>query len=106
MRVASERKPIGKLRMSRARWETLAELAQFRVKNLAGLCGCSMRHLQREFRRSFGCPPQAWLNGRRLLAARQRLVSGEPIKKIAADLGFRQLAHFYHQFKAANRMTP
>jgi AraC-like DNA-binding protein len=93
-------------RISREAWEDLAERAQYRARNLAALCNWSMRHLQREFRHDFGRAPQDWLNERRLLAARDRLLSGEPIKKIAADLGYKEISHFYHQFKAANRMTP
>src|SRR5437868_5891131 len=106
MPITIERKQTGKRDFSIEHWEDLAGLAQYRARNLAGLCNWSLRHLQREFRRCFGRAPQDWLNERRLLAAQRLLLSGEPIKKVASDLGYKEIAHFYHQFKAANRMTP
>jgi AraC family transcriptional regulator len=90
----------------RARWEALAGPANFSARKLASLCRLSPRQLQRQFRRSLGCTPQQWLNARRILVAQQRLLSGEPVKKVASDLGFKYTSYFYMQFKAATRMTP
>ena len=88
------------------KWEGLAETAHYNSSELARLCGISTRQLQRHFRRSFYCSPQSWLNERRLLAAQHLLLSGESIKKIALDLGFKQPSHFCRQFKIRNKMTP
>ena len=34
------------------------------------------------------------------------VIAGRLNKQIAADLGFKEIAHFYHQFKAAHGITP
>lgn len=87
-------------------WEVLAEAAHYNSNELARLCGVSTRQLQRHFRRCFYCSPQSWLNEQRLLAAQQLLLSGESIKKVALDLGFKQPSHFCRQFKIRTKMTP
>lgn len=87
-------------------WKDLAVSARYDAKNLAKLCGISGRQLQREFRRQLGRSPQEWLDDQRIVAARQLLLSGEPLKKVAADLGYKQTSHFCRQFKSKNNMTP
>ena len=83
----------------------LAEMANFEANELARLCLSCTRQLQRKFRHQFGRTPQSWLNERRMMSARQRLLAGEPVKKVAFDLGFKQVSHFYRQFKSLNHMT-
>jgi len=95
-----------RLLLVKGRWEGLAEAAHYDANELAKLCGVSTRQLQRHFRRSFHCSPQSWLNERRLDLARDLLLSGESIKKVALDLGFKQPSHFCRQFKSRNKMTP
>jgi AraC-like DNA-binding protein len=87
-------------------WEDLAPIAHYDVQELAKLCGISTRQLQRFFRRHFHCTPQHWLNERRLLAARNLLRTGDSVKKVALDLGYKQASHFCRQFKSRNKMTP
>jgi AraC family transcriptional regulator len=91
---------------SRTRWEGLAESAHYNARELARLCDLSLRQLQRRFRREFGRSPQDWLNEKRLLAARTRLLCGEPVKRVALELGFKQPSHFCREFKRMNHMTP
>ena len=88
------------------RWEELAETAHFEARKLAKLCRLSRRQLEREFRRCLGRTPQAWLNERRLVTARQLLLSGLSIKAVAIELGFKQTSHFCRQFKLLNCVTP
>jgi AraC-like DNA-binding protein len=83
-----------------------ARAAHYDARELARLCRVSLRQLQREFSRSLGRSPQEWLNEQRLRAARPLLLRGEPIKKVALELGFKQPSHFYRQFKCLYRMTP
>jgi AraC-like DNA-binding protein len=87
-------------------WEELAEAAHYNARKLAELCGVSVRHLQRHFRRTYQRSPQSWLNERRLVAAEKLLLKGEQVKKVALDLGFKQTSHFCRQFKSHNKMTP
>jgi len=86
--------------------EELAAKANYDSRALAKLCHLSTRQLQREFRRRFGMTPQQWLDERRLKAAGPMLLSGEPVKKVAYDLGFKQTSHFCRKFKFQHRMTP
>lgn len=86
--------------------EVLAAQAHFNAKELAKLCKLSVRQLQRDFRRQKGCTPQNWLNEQRLMAAQRMLQSGEPVKKVALDLGFKQASHFCRQFKMYHNLTP
>ena len=86
--------------------EDLAAQAGFDAKELAKLCKLSVRQLQRDFRRQKGCTPQNWLNHLRLMAAERMLQSGEPVKKVAFNLGFKQSSHFCRQFKMYHNLTP
>jgi AraC family transcriptional regulator len=88
------------------KWEQLAETAHYDSNELARLCDISTRQLQRHFRRNFHCSPQNWLNERRLFVARSLLLSGESVKKVAFNLGFKQPSHFCRQFKSRNKITP
>jgi transcriptional regulator GlxA family with amidase domain len=87
------------------RWEDLAEAAHYNAKELAKLCNLSVRQLERNFHHNLERSPQDWLNEERIKAARQLLLSGKPVKKVASDLGFKQVSHFYRQFKSFNQMT-
>ena len=88
------------------RWENLAGTARYDAKELAKLCHLSVRQLERDFHRYFGRPPQDWLNEQRINAARQLLLSGQPVKVVALELGFKQSSHFCRQFKSFNHLTP
>jgi AraC family transcriptional regulator len=90
----------------RQRWEEMAAAANFDAKELARLCQLSIRQLQRDFRRCLGRSPQDWLNERRILAAQQLLLAGQPIKRVAFELGYKQPSHFCRQFKSISSMTP
>ena len=97
---------MGRLLSIRGRLEEFARTANYDAKKLARLCGISSRQLQRDFRRWFQCSPQSWLDGRRMAAAQGLLLSGEAVKNVASDLGFRHTSHFCRQFKCRNNMTP
>lgn len=97
---------MAKLHLIKEPWEALAQKAHYNANELADLCGISPRQLQRHFRRKFHCSPKTWLNQRRFLLAQTLLLKGEPIKKVALDLGFKQTSHFCRRFKSHNNMTP
>jgi AraC-like DNA-binding protein len=86
--------------------EALAQKARYNAANFARLCGLPSRQLQREFHRQLGCPPQRWLDEQRIRAAKQLLLSGQLIKQVASELGFKQTSHFCRHFKTQNLMTP
>ena len=97
---------MGRLFLTDWNLEELAPAAHFNAHELATLCGISTRQLQRHFRFRFRCSPQSWLNYRRLLVAEELLLSGDSVKKVALDLGFKQPSHFCKQFKTRTHMTP
>jgi AraC-like DNA-binding protein len=61
--------------------------------------GVSPSHLVRTFTRAFGIAPHQYLVARRIDAARKRLLGGEPIARVAAEVGFYDQAHFTRQFR-------
>jgi AraC-like DNA-binding protein len=61
--------------------------------------GASPSHLVRCFTRTFGIAPHQYVTARRIEAARRRLLDGEPIALVAADVGFYDQAHFTRQFR-------
>jgi len=87
-------------------WQKLARLACYRARDLARHCARSPRQLERIFHQQFSSTPQKWLDEQRLIAARELLSSGEPLKNIAAELGFKQTSHFCRKFKALHKVTP
>jgi AraC family transcriptional regulator len=92
--------------MTRQGWEQLAGAARYDAKELAKLCNLSVRQLERDFHRCLGRPPQNWLNEQRIKVAQQLLLSGQPVKVVALELGFKQPSHFCRQFKSQLNLTP
>ena len=61
----------------------------------------------RQFRKSFGQPPYAYVMARRLDRAKRLLArTALPIKAIAADCGFSDQAHLTRLFSSAYGQTP
>ncbi len=63
-------------------------------------------HLVRSFGREFGLPPHRYLVGRRVEAARRRLLDGEPIAEVAAAVGFHDQSHLHRHFTRLVGTTP
>lgn len=61
----------------------------------------------KQFRRSFGTPPYAFVKAQRLQRARRLLATtGLPIKAVAADCGFSDQAHLTRMFSTEFGETP
>ena len=88
------------------RWSELAVVARYNARELARLRNISMRHLHRQCWQLFKLPPQKWLDRLRLEASRELLLSGQQIKRVSFELGFKRQSHFCRQFKDLYRMTP
>ena len=83
------------------------EILNYTPRQLAELCGCSLRHFTRLFREHFGAAPRAKQIEFRLLKARNLLTTTEDkIIHIAIDSGFRSLGLFNTLFKRHAGMTP
>jgi AraC-like DNA-binding protein len=87
-------------------WERLAAEALYRPARLAVLCNVSLRTLQRHFQRTYGTTLSAWMNTLRLAKAYERILSGEAVKLVAFELGFKQLSHFSRAFKETHGVAP
>jgi AraC-like DNA-binding protein len=66
----------------------------------------SAAHLVRSFTERFGISPHRYLVGRRIDVARARLLEGQPLARVAADVGFHDQAHFTKHFKRHVGTTP
>jgi AraC-like DNA-binding protein len=87
-------------------WDKLAKEAHFRPSNLARACGVSLRTLQRHFSDKYSLTISSWLTSVRLREAYQRIKSGERVKEVAFDLGYKQLSHFSREFKRFHGVPP
>jgi AraC-like DNA-binding protein len=70
------------------------------------ILGADVSALIRAFRRTFAITPHRYLIGRRIDAARKRLLDGEPASRVACDVGFHDQAHFTRHFKRHVGATP
>jgi AraC-like DNA-binding protein len=68
--------------------------------------GANPAHLVRTFTRTFGISPHAYVLGRRIELARQRLLDGEPPADVAVAVGFHDQSHFTRHFKRHVGTTP
>jgi len=72
----------------------------------ANRMGWSAAHLARAFTAAFGIPPHRYVLGRRLDAARDRILAGQPLSDVAAELGFFDQAHLTRRFRRFLGVTP
>ncbi len=68
--------------------------------------GAGPTQLARTFSDVFGIAPHAYVLGRRLDAARDRILGGQPLAAVAADVGFYDQAHLSRRFKQFLGTTP
>ncbi len=68
--------------------------------------GATPTQLARSFSTVFGIPPHAYVLGRRLEVARDRILGGQPLADVAAEVGFCDQAHLSRRFKRFLGTTP
>lgn len=78
----------------------------FGLYDLSRLTGLSAFHLVRTFKKAVGLSPVAYRNQRRIVAARQRLVDGQPTAQVALDLGYADQSHFTRHFQRIVGASP
>lgn len=84
-----------------------ADLINYSSEKLAEMCGCSLRHFRRMFRKQFKTSIRAKQTELRLEKARQLLAeTDERIVSIATESGYRHLGFFNAMFKKRFGMTP
>lgn len=83
------------------------ELVNYSSEKLAQMCGCSLRHFRRMFRKQFKTSIRAKQTELRLEKARQLLgETDEKIITVAYDSGYRHLGFFNMMFKKKFGVTP
>ena len=68
--------------------------------------GAGPTQLARAFSSVFEIAPHAYVLGRRLDAARDRILDGQPLADVAAEVGFADQAHLTRRFKQFIGTTP
>lgn len=79
------------------------------LSDLVEQSGYSQRSLRNFFQERFGCGPVHWIRSRRLLHARERLLSpkqGDTVSAIAASVGYPHLSQFSRDFQKAYNVRP
>ncbi|MCX4169028.1 AraC family transcriptional regulator [Enterococcus casseliflavus] len=77
-----------------------------KVETLAKAQFISREHLTREFKRHTGFSPHAYIQKRKLLYAKERLLEGATITIACNDAGFTNYSHFIKAFKKEFELTP
>jgi AraC-like DNA-binding protein len=76
------------------------------MASAANAVGVDPTRLARAFARTFGIAPHAYVTGRRIDAARDRILGGRPLADVAAEVGFADQAHLTRRFTAFLGVTP
>ncbi|MBD2844201.1 AraC family transcriptional regulator [Paenibacillus sp. IB182496] len=76
------------------------------VAELAQRCGYHPGHFSRLFAAAFGIKPKPYLNRERIRSAKQALLGGESMERIAERMGYSSIHHFSRNFKATTGLTP
>jgi AraC-like DNA-binding protein len=79
----------------------------FPIANLALALSLNPDYFSRQFKKTFGVPPQEWIKRERIhQAATHLLETSTPIKLIALSLGYDDLYFFSRQFKSVTGKSP
>lgn len=87
-------------------WNDRAHRAGYSTEKLAALCGCSVRQLERFWRRRHGSSPKEWLAKLQMETARTMLREGKAVKCVALEVGFRSASHFARAFRGRFGLSP
>jgi AraC-like DNA-binding protein len=79
---------------------------QATIADAAAELGVGATQLARAFTSAFGIAPHRYVLGRRLDAARTRLLGGQPLADVAAEVGFCDQAHLTRRFRDFLGFTP
>ncbi|HWY75229.1 MAG TPA: helix-turn-helix domain-containing protein [Verrucomicrobiae bacterium] len=87
-------------------WRDAISRSGWRAARLARQLDVSRRQLQRYTRAMFHQSPQDWLDEQRLKVAGDQLQKLRSAKRVAYELGFKQLSHFSREFKRFHGLSP
>ena len=80
-------------------WVALAKAGNYRAAKLASACRVRPRQLERYFETRHHAAPHRWLRALRLRQAVELIRDGTPLKVVSIELGYKDPAHFAHDFK-------
>jgi AraC-like DNA-binding protein len=78
----------------------------FTMAAAANAIGADPTRLARAFAATFGIAPHTYVTGRRIDAARDRILEGQPLADVAAEVGFADQAHMTRRFTAFLGVPP
>lgn len=87
-------------------WPRLAESASYSATLLAFKCRVSTRQLERFFQATMGSSPHKWLRDLRMRRAVELICDQTPMKEVAAELCYKDPAHFARDFKEYFGVAP
>lgn len=76
------------------------------VRELASLCGLSVRHLLRKCRDTLGMSASEYVAHRQLQKSKNLLLASRSIKQVASSVGFKSAANFSTAFRRRTGSTP
>jgi AraC-like DNA-binding protein len=76
------------------------------MADAAAELGAPVTGLARSFAAVYAIAPHTYVIGRRLDAARERLLDGQPVADVATEVGFFDQAHLTHRFRRFLGTTP
>lgn len=77
------------------------------IKELAGLCNCSLAKFKRDFQQRYQCSPRAWINKKRLAHAHMLLQNtAKQVAEVSLECGFENTSYFIRLYKAEFGHTP
>ena len=76
------------------------------MEAVAAELGAGSTQVARAFSAAFGIAPHTYVVGRRLDAARDRILDGRPLADVAAEVGFYDQAHLTRRFRRFLGTTP
>ncbi len=76
------------------------------MADAAARIGSGTTQLARAFATAYGIAPHRYVIGRRLDAARDRILRGQPLADVAAEVGFVDQAHLTRRFRQFLGTTP
>ena len=83
----------------------LARECRFNATELCARIGVSERNLRRIFENGLGMGAKEWLRQERMVAARNLLREGSPIKEVAVHLGFANYKNLNREFVTFHEVT-
>jgi AraC-like DNA-binding protein len=79
----------------------------YQLGDYARMTFCSLSKFKKDFKKTYGIPPKAWINSRRLERARSLLMNSDyDVAEVSFLVGFENYSHFIQLFRKKYNCTP